>query len=78
MKVTLTNGKIVEMAANTFGQVRPEDLVPEHAPDEGAACELLGVAPCEMRYGYVAVQDQLNQTLNSIFEREEFKGPQLE
>lgn len=61
MKTTIqltnqTGTQGIEMEVNPFGQVRPMELVERGiATDMEHACELLGIAPAEVRYGYATV-----------------------
>lgn len=50
MRITLTNGRVADMEANPFGQIRPADL--ELLDGEEDEFALLDVAPADVRYGY--------------------------
>ena len=57
MKAYLTDGRRVELDIhdfNPFGQIYLSKLVGRGvSADEFMVCELLGAAPCEIRYGMV-------------------------
>jgi len=57
MKATLTDGRVVELQPEDFnpvGQIYVAKLVERGLADDASEmCELLGAAPCDMRYGMV-------------------------
>lgn len=54
LKVRLTNGRTVELRANTVGQIYTAPLIASGlCADDFEAAELLGAAPCEVRYRMV-------------------------
>ena len=57
MKAKLTDGRVVELQPEDFnpvGQIYVSKLVERGiADDTSEMCELLGAAPCDMRYGMV-------------------------
>jgi hypothetical protein len=60
MKLKLTDGRTVDLLPediNPFGQVYLARLVERGlAEDKHEMCELLGAAPCDIRYGMVHPQ----------------------
>ena len=55
---SLSNDAPVELEINSAGQVRPEELIERgFASDISEACELLDVAPSQVRYGWVRSLD---------------------
>ncbi len=57
MKAKLTDGRVVELQPEDFtpvGQIYVSKLVERGLADDASKmCELLGTAPCNMRYGMV-------------------------
>ncbi len=57
MKAKLTDGRVVELQPEDFnpvGQIYVSKLVERGLADDASEmCELLGKAPCDMRYGMV-------------------------
>jgi hypothetical protein len=62
LKIRLSNGDVVTLTTNAFGQIRCSDL----NGDTAAACELVGAAPSEARYGMVHPAPE--QILETIYE----------